>query len=89
MITFTKSIPLDFIKSKVGHYLQLGGFGILDGFKYKSCKANCWKILAVDEQGNIRLRAYCRKKASILPFNKLNQAARLLSLKEFKNLKPF
>jgi len=74
----------DITEKNLGNYVQLGGFGILDGLKFDPTKTNTMKILGVDPEG-VLLKAYRAKYPGRLPAHKLSQPIRLYTYKEWKN----
>ena len=69
-----------------GNYIQLGGLGIMDGLKIMPNKRNLWRIEGIAGNGDLLLRGYRKRYASILPRDNQGQEYKIITRQDYKNL---
>lgn len=81
---YCKTITPNTIEQNIGNYIQLGGFGIIDGLVGYPRKSALYRIIGLNAAGDMLLRGYRQRRNSRLPSYNFLQEAIIMSPKEYK-----
>jgi|AntDeeMinimDraft_5_1070356.scaffolds.fasta_scaffold10158_3 hypothetical protein len=78
----------DYVKTlKAGDRVVFGGHGVMDGMKGPWVKQDTYRVVGLDDDGDLVLTPYRGRNRQVLPAVNFNQEMALLSASHFKNLK--
>jgi len=85
--TYNLKDDLDYIVSHYkGDYIQLGGRGILDGIKLAPCKMGVYKIIGMDDDGGLIVKAYRARGCLVIPQYNQDQQYQIITSKDWRKL---
>ena len=85
-------INIAILKKHKGEYIQLGGMGILDGFKDAPDKISLYRIEEITTEDNFTkcmMHGYRKRRKEYLPETSFRQGCRIFTEKEWKDMPIF